>query len=452
MSGTLDLPRVSPSAGTPAAFVTYMSYSGLGIVRSLGRRGVPVFALDPDRTQIGMTSRFCRGVSVPRVEEREDEHLDVLVRLARSLPEKPVLFPTGDDTVLCYARHEDSLRKHFRFTGPCAETVRKTATKDALFRTARELGVSVPETYVPGSLDDVRAVAAIIPYPCLIKPARPSSWHRRMVQDALRRIPGGSEKSIVVRHADALMDAYQQMAAIEPNVVVSEVIPGEDRELLYFAFYRSADGRIWHFSGRKERIVPIHFGSASFVVSTEAEDLDRVSITFLEKLGYRGLGGIEFKRDARDGSLKLIELNPRFGLWDALGQRVGVDTAAVAYLDAIGAQLPAPARARTEVRWISISRDIRAMLQYRKEGLLSTRSWLRSLLAGEKAWAVFSWDDSLPVVVASVRFWLRLVRRLAARPLGSRRDTRLPPAPPVERAARRRDPRDERPPIHHSII
>lgn len=420
MNGARHAPSVSVSLRKPAAFVTYMSYSGLGIVRGLGRRGIPVFALDPDRTQIGMTSRFCRARVVPRVEEREDEHLDALVRLARSLPEKPVLFPTGDDTVLCYARHEESLKKDFRFTGPCAEIVRKTATKDALFETARELGIPVPETYVPGSLDEVRALAGRIPYPCVIKPARPSSWHRRTIQDILRRIPGGTEKTIVVRHADALVHAYQQIADIDPNVVVSEVIPGEDRELLYFVFYRSADGRIWHFSGRKERVLPVHFGSASFVVSMEAEDLDRISITFLEKLGYRGLGGIEFKRDARDGSLKLIEFNPRIGLWDALGQRFGVDTAAVAYLDAIGAELPEPGPGRTGVRWVSISRDVRAAFRYRKEGLLSTRSWLTSLV-GEKVWAVFSWDDPLPVVVASGRFWLRLVRRLMGKPFGSGR-------------------------------
>ena len=366
----------------PAAFVSYMSYSGLGIVRGLGRRGIPVFALDPDRTQTGMTSRFCQARVIPRVEEREEEHLDYLIRLTRSLPEKPVLFSTGDNTVCCYARHENSLQRHFRFAGPPAEIVRKTATKDALWRTASELGIPVPETHAPGSLDEVRAVAGTIPYPCIIKPAQPNSWHRRAVQDSLRRIPG------------------------------------EDRELLYFAFYRAADGRIWHFSGRKERIVPAHFGSASFVVSMEAEDLDRVSITFLEKLGYRGLGGIEFKRDARDGSLKLIEFNPRFGLWDALGQRFEIDTAAVAYLDAIGAELPEPGHARAGVRWVSICRDVRAAFGYRAEDLLSTRSWLTSLVVGEKVWAVFSWDDPLPAVVASLRFWLRVARRLTARAIG----------------------------------
>src|SRR5438045_2205052 len=41
----------------PPAIVTYMGYSGLGIVRSLGRRGIPVFTLDPSLAEIGMSSR-----------------------------------------------------------------------------------------------------------------------------------------------------------------------------------------------------------------------------------------------------------------------------------------------------------------------------------------------------------------------------------------------------------
>ena len=155
----------------------------------------------------------------------------------------------------------------------------------------------------------------MVSYPCLIKPARPSSWHKRAIQDTLRRIPGGTENTVFVRDADALVDAYQQLAAIDDDVVVSDVIPGEDRELLYFVFYRSTDGRIWHFSGRKERTLPVHCGSASFVVSDEAEDLERISVTFLEKLNYRGLGGIEFKEmraQARDDAALVSDLKKSF--------------------------------------------------------------------------------------------------------------------------------------------
>src|SRR5262249_13277934 len=178
--------------------------------------------------------------------------------------------------------------------------------------------------------------SAAVRFPCLIKPARSNSWHREAVQTKLKEIAGGSEKAILASTREELVAAYIAISELDADVIVTEVIPGDDRDLVYFAFYRSADGRVWHISGRKERVVPVHFGSASYVVSIQDPVLEKVSIDFLEKLNYQGLGGIEFKRDCRDGKLKVIELNTRFGLWDALGQRCGVDTAYIAYLDAIG--------------------------------------------------------------------------------------------------------------------
>ena len=56
----------------PPAIVTYMGYSGLGIVRSLGRRGIPVFTLDPNLAEIGMSSRFCNPRQCPAIDKSED--------------------------------------------------------------------------------------------------------------------------------------------------------------------------------------------------------------------------------------------------------------------------------------------------------------------------------------------------------------------------------------------
>jgi predicted ATP-grasp superfamily ATP-dependent carboligase len=380
-----------------------MGYSGLGIVRSLGRRGIPVFTLDPNLGEIGMSSRFATARQCPAIEKSKEQNLDFLVGLARLLPEKPVLYPTSDNVVHGYAAREDVLKPYIRLTTPSTEIIRKTAAKDALFHTARETGIPVPETFVPKSLDEVRAISAEIPYPCLIKPVRSNSWHREAVQKKLKEISGGSEKSILIKTPEELIAAYLYIAEVDADVIVTEVIPGDDCDLLYFAFYRSSDGRVWHISGRKERVTPVHFGSASYVVSIQDPILERVSIDFIERLNYQGLGGIEFKRDSRDGKLKLIELNTRFGLWDALGQRCGVDTAYIAYLDAIGEKLPQPQQARAGVKWVSISRDFGAFRGYRREGALRTRDWLHTF-AGEKMWAVFAWDDPMPAVTATLRF------------------------------------------------
>jgi D-aspartate ligase len=397
----------------PAAIVTYMSYSGLGIIRSLGKRGIPVFALDPDLSQLGMSSKFCVRRQCPRIEESADRNVDFLVRLAGSLQEKPVLFPTGDNLLHGYSARQEVLEPYLRFTTPGRDIIEKISAKDALFRTARENSIPVPETFAPTSVQDLRAISSSITYPCLIKPVRSNSWHGEIVQRKLKRMSGGSEKSILARTPQMLIESYEQIAEVDPAVIITEAIPGDDKELLYFAFYRSSDGRIWHFSGRKERITPIHFGSASYVVSIDDSNLDRISIDFLERLNYQGLGGIEFKRDSRDGKLKLIELNARYGLWDSLGRLCGVDTAYIAYLDAIGEKLPQPQQARTGVKWISIARDVSAFRAYRREGTLGLRQWVRSL-GGEKMWAVFDWSDPMPAITATLRFTRRTFGRAAS--------------------------------------
>jgi D-aspartate ligase len=397
----------------PAAVVTYMSYSGLGIIRSLGRRGIRVFALDPDLGQLGMSSKFCVKLQCPSIEESPEQNFDFLVRLANALREKPVLFPAGDNIVHGYSSREEVLRTNSRLTTPSSSIIRRISTKDALFRTARENGIPVPETFAPKSLHDVKAISSVIPYPCLIKPIRSNAWHVDSVQEKLKAMSGGSEKSILAKNRHGLIESYKSISEVDPNVIITEAIPGADSDLLYFAFYRCADGRIWHFSGRKQRITPIHFGNASYVVSMHDPNLERISIDLLEKLNYHGLGGIEFKRDLRDGKLKLIEFNARYGLWDALGRVCGVDTAYVAYLDAIGEKLPPHRQARTGVKWLSLARDVSAFRGYRKERSLGLLKWAQTL-GGEKMWAVFDWDDPMPAINASLRFSRRAMHHLTS--------------------------------------
>jgi len=47
--------------------------------------------------------------------------------------------------------------------------------------------------------------------------------------------------------------------------------------------------------------------------------------TFIRQLGYKGHIGVELKYDERDSIYKLIEVNPRFGLWDGLPTLCGMD-------------------------------------------------------------------------------------------------------------------------------
>ena len=68
----------------------------LGLVRALGREGVPVYALDPDPQTVGMNSRYCTPVVAPNIRKDENDFIEFLLEFGRKLPTKAVLYPTGD--------------------------------------------------------------------------------------------------------------------------------------------------------------------------------------------------------------------------------------------------------------------------------------------------------------------------------------------------------------------
>src|SRR5438309_7961024 len=64
------------------ALVTGADYRGLGIVRSLGRQGIPVWVLKQDGQLLGAASRYaCRSLACPPWED-DRKQLDFLLDLS----------------------------------------------------------------------------------------------------------------------------------------------------------------------------------------------------------------------------------------------------------------------------------------------------------------------------------------------------------------------------------
>src|SRR5690606_14924076 len=155
---------------------------------------------------------------------------------------------------------------------------------------------------------------------------------------------------------------------------------GPDENLVYWCGFVGPEGRVGgRLVGRKRRIVPIHYGSATFVELVDAPDVEEQCERFLVDLGYEGLCGIELKRDPRDGIAKLIEVNPRYSLWDDIGVPVGVDIANEAVRSFFGDPTVPRRPRRFDQKWVELCRDVPAALAYRNEGLLSLGAWLWSL-------------------------------------------------------------------------
>src|SRR5580693_6804283 len=107
-------PEVLSGNGKVGAVVVGGDYQGLGIVRSLGRRGIPICVVD-DEHSISRFSRYASfSVQVPDLRD-PDRAVETLLALGLRLDLKGwVLFPTRDELVAGFSRHRSVLSKFFR--------------------------------------------------------------------------------------------------------------------------------------------------------------------------------------------------------------------------------------------------------------------------------------------------------------------------------------------------
>ena len=374
----------------PAIVMPLDEHAGLDIVRSLGRRGIPVYGIDPDPHAVGGKSKYCQLVTCPDPKRSEAAYLEFLVDWGRKLGVRTVLFPLSDEMALFCSRERATLQAYYEYVMPDSATLINFTTKAGLASLAKQHGIPAPKAFIPSDAKEVEEIAQAASYPAILKPVEGAYWHVPQIASLLREnVLSGRAKVVLCHSPSELLKTYHKIAAYDDRMIIQEVVPGPDENLAYISFYLDRQSRpLALFAGRKLRVIPVGFGSASFVHSFRDPKLEDVALRLLCQAGYQGLGGLEFKLDTRDGCYKLIECNTRFGMWDGLAVRCGIDMPYIAYSDALGQPVESQAAYREGVIWVDWQRDVRAFWMYHKQGRLTLGQWLRSL-RGEKMWAIY---------------------------------------------------------------
>jgi D-aspartate ligase len=377
--------RVAP-AGAPGGIVIGGDYQGLGIARSLGRRGIPVYVID-DETSIARVSRYVRNVARVRDLRSEASLLEALAAARDRLGLSGwVLFPTRDETVAAIAAHREALLPDFRVPTPDLASVRRAWDKRETYRLAKELSIPIPRTWFPRAEADLAAIDT--DGPVVVKPAIKEHFFYASRAKAWRA-DGRAELVSSFRRAAGIVD--------EGEVIVQEMIPGGGEEqYAYCAFFR--DGRaVASMTVRRRRQHPSDFGRASTYVETIClPELAEPSARFLGAIGYYGLVELEYKRDPRDGAFKLLDVNARTWGYHTLGAAAGVDFPYLLFRDQTGAGMD-EAHAQPGIRWVRLATDVPNAVRDIRAGTLSVREYLRSL-RGVDTEAVFCLRDPLPAL------------------------------------------------------
>jgi D-aspartate ligase len=365
-------------------------YTALGAIRSLGRRKVPVYALDYHfPTAYALSSKYVtRKIMCPDINKGDEELAAFLVEMGKEFNERPVLLATADSYALMISKYSEQLSRYYRFPDMPAGLLERIIDKKGLSELAAEHGLLAPQTFIAGDGADLDKIAAEINYPCIIKPALSHKFVRIFRQ-----------KCLFANNSSELGDALEKARNENLVVMVQEVIPGFDDCMYVFDAYINKEGRVTHtFTAQKLRQFPINFGSSTLTHHLYDRELVEAGTEYMKKLGYRGYGEIEFKKHPKNGRFYMIEINARLSTLNILFDKCGVEFTYAMYRDLIGDPLPDFHLAEDQpwAFWHAYE-DMISVSAYLRKKQLTPAEVIRPWLSHRKAHAIWAADDIKPL-------------------------------------------------------
>jgi D-aspartate ligase len=392
--------RVSANTSVRGAIIVGGSLGAVAVARSLGRRGIPVCFLSHDHPIAGFSHYVRRTVAWPG-PEAPDALAFLLETVRRQRMEGWVLFVCGDSELRFASQNYTKLAGVLRLTCPPWDIARWAYDKHLTYQRAAEIGVGVPWSYHPRNGDDVAQLDCR--FPVILKPTVREQQNAFTLAKAWR-----------VDDRAALIARYREAAALvgESNIILQELIPGGGQQQFSFAAVCKSGVALASLVARRTRQYPIDFGyTSTFVESIDAPDVASTGRRLIEAMQLTGLVEVEFKRDPRDGGLKLLDVNARPWTWIGLGALAGVDFPWLAWLLACEQDVE-PVSGRPGAVWMHTPRDLVAAAHEILAKRLSPLSYMRSF-RWPVTFAAFATDDPLPACVEiPLVAWRVLSRRM----------------------------------------
>jgi len=394
---------------SPPLIVAGGAANALFIGRSLGALGVRVYSLGVHPA--AAASRFLTPLPVEEHGDPEDCCAAFLLGPQAEHLRGAVLVAGSDVGLTVIARNRAVLARRYRLDISDVAAQLTLLDKLSTYRAAVAAGVATPRFWCVDSPEDLEGQRAEYVYPVIVKP---------LLSHRYQAVLPAWGKFRVAHDLDELRAVYGQVTDAGLAVMVTEQIPGPDTLLCSYNTYLDESGSpLFDFTKRTLRRHPPGMGLGSHHVCDHNPEVKEVALRLFKHVGLVGMANAEFKRDTRDGQLKLIESNARFTDAAALWAAAGFDTARLVYFRALGEPYELPASYRAGLRMVYPASDLRALRVLRARGELTLGRWLREM-AHPQVWPFFRWDDPGPAFVrarARVRPFLRArrngLRRLA---------------------------------------
>lgn len=378
-----DVPAVVLGAGITA----------LGALRALTQVGVRTLMHESDA--LLRRSRYFNALPGDRAPELE-------ARLAASGLDRAVLIPCSDEWTQAVARLPQPLAERFPASVPRPEALVRLIDKNAFNDLLVELDIDRPWSMNVDDPSQLRDVDDSVFVDAFLKPRNSQSFFRRFGVKAFR----------TRTRREAEMKLEDCRVAGE-TMILQRYVAGPSDQHYFIDGFVGRDGAVRAFFARRRlRMYPPDFGNSSAMVTVPlnvveggTESLRRI----FDHLGYRGIFSAEFKRDATDGVLRILEVNARAWWYVEFAARCGVNTCEMAYRDALGLEVATVTDYPVGRTMVYPYHDFFACLDLRRRGQMRTREWIWAWATS--AQPVFRPDDPWPSLAGAAEVLLARVRR-----------------------------------------
>ena len=395
---------------------------GLTVIRELGERGVAVYGIARSRDGVGLHSRYLRRGWVAPPGEADTL---ALIREIAAHQGARLLMTVSERDILWLNREREALAD-LRLLVPDAARMARVLDKAVACAAARAAGIEVPETWEPGSAENIEGVTAGARYPVILK------WGDPVAVGPLLRAAGlPVHKAEYCYGADELRRTLDRYAPIGRFPLVQAFCPGHGIGHMVFMYRGEA---VLRFQHRRLREWPPEGGTATAAVSvplTEHAALFDRSVALLRRLDWEGAAMVEYRHDPATGRSAFMEVNGRFWGSQPLAYHAGAPFGWYTYSVLGLGRVPSPSPYRAGLRCRFVIPDTRRLLTVlfnpkavqNRHLRLSRWSELRDFLVDfvrpRARYFVFRWRDPLPALADLAGVLVKGIRRVVGTLVGA---------------------------------
>jgi len=386
----------------PLSVVVGLDMTGIGLLRSLARSGARVFAVADSLSNDGLWSRY--GEKLRCMREDDGSLTECLISLGKTFHgEKAALFLTADYQALEVSRNKEVLSEYFAINLPGPEAVEILTDKCLFAEYASKMNMPIPETFVVSNADDVERISKRVLYPCVLKPyMRNTEW-----------IHQGLPKVFKIATGEELLKTFEMVKSYNSRYIIQEWVRGGDDDIYFCLMYRPMRNQEpILFYGKKIRQWPQETGSTSMAVPSEDMGIGEISLRLFEALDVRGFCSVEYKRDAESGRMLIMEPTVgRVNLQSDITDAAGVAMTYYALCDMLGMNPPVIESHPRQVKWLCEPHEMHNIISHLRSGRASVLREYFHTIRGRRRYALFAWDDPLPLMHFFYRYAKHAVLR-----------------------------------------